>query len=302
METVARGLGFPEGPIAMQDGSVLLVEIRNQCLTRVAPDGTKSVVAHLGGGPNGAAIGPDGAVYIANNGGFVWHDYAGGEMAPHGVPADYAGGSIQRCDPKTGSVSTLYVECDGRKLSGPNDLVFDRHGGFYFTDFGKGTDEWESRGQLYYALPDGSRIVHVRGPLNRPNGVGLSPDEKVVYVAESFTARLWAFDIIAPGVVAPPRDHMTPGRHVWNAPGYQVLDSLAVEEGGNICIATVVNGGINVVSPTGSAHHVAVPAFMVTNICFGGPERRTAWITAGGSGELFKVEWPRPGLRLNFGD
>jgi len=71
---IASGLRFPEGPIAMDDGSIILVEIERGTLSRVSPDGEISVIADLGGGPNGAAIGPDGAVYVCNNGGFAWHD------------------------------------------------------------------------------------------------------------------------------------------------------------------------------------------------------------------------------------
>jgi gluconolactonase len=67
---LATGLLFPEGPVALDDGSVLLVEIARGTLSRVTTDGRVQVVADLGGGPNGAAIGPDGAVYICNNGGF----------------------------------------------------------------------------------------------------------------------------------------------------------------------------------------------------------------------------------------
>src|SRR5262245_7737303 len=97
VEVVTEGLQFPEGPIAMADGSVVLVEIKRQTLTRVRPDGSTEVIAELGGGPNGAAVGPDGAVYVTNNGGFEWAE-AGGLTTPHGTPADYRTGSIQRVD------------------------------------------------------------------------------------------------------------------------------------------------------------------------------------------------------------
>jgi gluconolactonase len=300
IERIAGNLGFPEGPVAMDDGSVLFVEIRNQCLSRIDRNGVKSIVAELGGGPNGAAIGPDGAVYVANNGGFTWTPLESGELLPHGIPDDYVGGSIQRVDLNTGKSVTLYTECEGVKLKGPNDLVFDQYGGFYFTDFGKATDEWRHFGDLYYARADGSLIAKVRAQLWQPNGVGLSPDGKTVYVAEAYTSRLWGFDIIGPGVLVPPPADMTPGRHIWSAPGYRLLDSLAVEAGGNVCIATVVDGGVSVVSPAGDYEHVPVPAFLITNICFGGEDMRTTWITAGLPGQLFKARWPREGLRLNY--
>ena len=79
---IASGLQFPEGPIAMPDGSLILVEIKRGTLTRVAADGAVSVVAELGGGPNGLAIGPDGAAYVCNNGGFQWTELPGGLLLP----------------------------------------------------------------------------------------------------------------------------------------------------------------------------------------------------------------------------
>ena len=75
MQAVTDGLRFPEGPVAMADGSVLLVEMRRGTLTRVTPDGRRETIAHLGGGPNGAAIGPDGACYVCNNGdAWAWQE------------------------------------------------------------------------------------------------------------------------------------------------------------------------------------------------------------------------------------
>ena len=134
---IARGLQFPEGPVALDDGSVLLVEIARGTLSRVTPDGRISVVADLGGGPNGAAIGPDGAVYVCNNGGFKWHTEADGTQRPVSQADDYSGGRIERISLTTGRAERLYESVEGLGLRGPNDLVFDAHGGFYFTDLGK---------------------------------------------------------------------------------------------------------------------------------------------------------------------
>ena len=77
LREITSGLRFPEGPIAMPDGSILLVEIAAGCLTRVAADGTKSLVAETGGGPNGLAIGPDGRCYVCNNGGMPFFEKDG---------------------------------------------------------------------------------------------------------------------------------------------------------------------------------------------------------------------------------
>jgi gluconolactonase len=299
IELVAEGLTFPEGPIAMADGSVILTEIEGGTLTRVAPDGSKTTVAHCGGGPNGAAIGPDGAIWITNNGGsFVWMKQ-NGLTIPGATPPSHVGGSIQRVDMATGAVETIYEACEGRRLIGPNDLVFDKQGGFWFTDHGCGTQEGRKFGALYYARIDGRHIVRARDHLISPNGVGLSPDEKTIYAADTQLGRLWAFAASAPGVLAPP-EGFAPGRVVANLPGFQLLDSLAVEAGGKVCVATIINGGITVFDPGGVTEHFAFPDLVTTNICFGGADMRDAWVTCSSTGKLYKCRWPRPGLRLNF--
>ena len=107
IELVAEGFRFPEGPIAMADGSVILTEIAEGRLTRVHPDGRKETLVETGGGPNGAAIGPDGAIYITNNGGsFQWIEQEG-MLIPGPTPATHTGGSIQRYDLETGELTTL---------------------------------------------------------------------------------------------------------------------------------------------------------------------------------------------------
>jgi len=299
IELITEGLEFPEGPIAMADGSVILTEIKGRRLTRVSPDGRKETLVETGGGPNGAAIGPDGAIWITNNGGsFEWLDNMGLTI-PGPTPASHAGGSIQRFDLATGKLDTVYEACEGRRLVGPNDLVFDRQGGLWFTDHGCGTQEGRKFGGIYYAKTDGSHISRQRDHLISPNGIGLSPDEAVVYAADTQIGRLWAFDVAGPGELAP-GPGFAPGRVICNLPGYQLLDSLAVEAGGKVCVATIINGGITAFDPDGSTEHFPVPDLVCTNICFGGADMRDAWITASSTGKLYKARWPRPGLKLNF--
>lgn len=299
IELVAEGFEFPEGPIAMDDGSVILTEIKAQRLTRVHPDGRKETVVETGGGPNGAAIGPDGAIWITNNGGsFEWLDN-GGLTIPGPTPPSHTGGMIQRFDLKSGKLTTVYDSCDGKRLVGPNDLVFDKSGGLWFTDHGCSTPDGRKNGAIHYAKTDGSHISQQRGHMISPNGIGLSPDEKVVYAADTQLGRLWAFDVVEPGVLAP-NAGFAPGRVVCNLPGFQLLDSLAVEASGKVCVATIINGGITAFDPDGSVEHFAFPDILCTNICFGGPDMRTAWVTASSTGRLYRCTWPRPGLRLNF--
>lgn len=303
---VTDGLIFPEGPIALADGSVLVVEIKGARLIRVQPDGTKQVVAELGGGPNGAAIGPDGACYVANNGGFHWlsEDIFGvtGYMRPHGRAADYTGGSIQRVDLTTGEVTTLYTHCDGMPINGPNDIVFDANGDMWFTDHGKTYGRQMDLGVVYHAAADGSYIRQAIFPMITPNGCGLSPDGKTFYASETETGRLWRWPITGRGEVAKrPWPSPNGGELLGQATGYQRFDSFALEENGNICIGTLVTGGITVFSPEGEKlEYWEGPEPYCTNICFGGPDMRTAYITVSGHGLLIAADWPRPGLKLAY--
>ena len=265
------------------------------------PDGTKTEIGKAGGGPNGVATGPDGALYVCNNGGAVYETTP--SFLSTGPAPDYKNGSIQRIDPKTGETRTLYTECNGHKLSAPNDIVFDRQGGFYFTDLGKRYAHHRDNGGLYYALPDGSKIVELVYPLLTPNGVGLSPDEKTVYVADTESSRLFALDIVEPGESS--RTSTSRRRSaavcVCGLPGFQRFDSLAVEASGNICVATLVTGHITVISPSGQVvRQVKMPDVYPTNICFGGPDLRTAYITLSASGQLAAMQWPEPGLQTQL--
>lgn len=299
IDLVAEGLEFPEGPIAMADGSVVLTEIKGQRISRVRPDGTKEVLVEVPGGPNGAAIGPDGAVWITNNGGsFAWLDNQGLTI-PGPTPPSHTGGSIDRFDLTTGKLTTVYDSCEGKRLVGPNDLVFDRQGGFWFTDHGCSTPDGRKNGGVYYARTNGSQISRQRDHLISPNGIGLSPDEKTVYVADTQLGRLWAFEVAEPGVLAP-GPGFAPGQVVCNLQGYQLLDSLAVEAGGKVCVATIINGGITAFDPDGTVEHHAFPDLVCTNICFGGADMMDAWVTASSTGKLYKARWPRPGLKLNY--
>jgi gluconolactonase len=294
-QVLAEGLGFPEGPIVMPDGSVVLVEIKRQTLSRVW-NGKTEVVAQLGGGPNGAALGPDGAVYVCNNGGFEWSEL-GGMTIPGHAAHDYTTGRIERVELATGKFERLYDKVNGFKLSGPNDLVFDRQGGFYFTDLGKSYPRTRDQSGLYYAKPDGSSVTELSYGGIGYNGVGLSPDEKTVYAAETLTGRLFAWEITAPGQVAQVGLFPAP---VYVSTTPVLFDSLAVQANGDVCVASILAGGITTIRPHEGATHTPFPDLLVTNICFGGKDMRDAYITLSGTGKLVKARWPQPGLKLNF--
>jgi gluconolactonase len=266
----------------------------------VAPDGTKTKVADIVGLPNGLAPGPDGHLYLCNNGGAFTPLEMGGLLYPGEFdPAKYVGGRIQKVDIATGEVTDLYTHCGDVALRAPNDLVFDAHGGFWFTDHGIRHHRTADRTGIYYAKADGSHIEEVVFPVDSPNGIGLSPAGDRVYWAETHTGRVYQREVTAPGKVAP----ISPEVPVMlcGLPGYQLFDSLAVDAAGNICVATLVNGGVTVISPAGEViDFVATDDRITTNICFGGPDWGTAYVTVSSTGQLLRMKWPYGGLRLNY--
>jgi gluconolactonase len=305
LRVIAEGLRLPEGPIVMADGTVLVVEVEGRCLSRCYPDGSVETVAELGGGPNGAAIGPDGACYIANNGGFVWAKGEAGITLPTQDLGDYTGGSIQRVDLATGKVATLYDSVDGRRLSSPNDLVFDDGGGFWFTDWGKPRARTTDRGGLYYAKADGSMIREAVFPLVTPNGIALSADGRTLYVGESSRGRLLVGEVKAPGEIGGEGGVAVMGMpplKLLAAPGGNTgFDGMKLEADGSICLATSEKGGITRVSADGKTiEHTPLDDFITTNLAFGGADMKTCYVTLGASGRLVAMDWPRPGQKVRF--
>lgn len=296
-EVIASGLEFPEGPVVMPDGSIILVEIKRGTITRVDPDnGSVDVVARPGGGPNGAAIGPDGALYVCNNGGFEWGENRGLTI-PGLVADDYSSGRIERIDLETGAVEVVYADVDGVPLKGPNDLMFDSTGGFWFTDHGKMRARTRDRGGLYYGKADGSSVREISFPLDGPNGVGLSPEEDRVYVAETHQGSILYWELDGPGELA----GSPHGRFLARPAGRKLFDSLAMDAEGNVSVATIQTGGISTFTPDGEElDFFAVEDPLCTNICFGGADMKTAFITLSGTGKLIRSDWPRPGLVLPY--
>ena len=279
MHCIAEGLAFPEGPVVMADGSVILVELMGGRVTRCW-DGRRETVCETGGGPNGAAIGPDGALWLCNNGG-IYQTGPGSE------------GRIERIDLSTGRLERVCDSCDGIALGAPNDLVFDADGRLWFTDFGTIGRTGKDYGGLYTCLPDGSAIAAIKRGTLSYNGIGLSPDGMHLYVADTFQARLYRYDA---------RVAAQEPQYVGTAMGDVAFDSLAVTAAGNICVATLLKGGITTFSPSGETTTFAIHEDVsVTNIAFGGQDMCDAYITLSNTGRLVRIRWREAGLKLAFG-
>ena len=153
---------------------------------------------------------------------------------------------------------------------------------------------------IFYAKTDGSHLAEVVWPSENPNGIGLSPDGKTLYVAETYTCRLMAFAVTAPGQVDLTVGLGGAGIPLYRPAGYKFFDSLAVEACGNIAVATIGESGISVVSPDGAlVEFVATDDPFTTNIAWSGEDMMTAYVTLSGTGRLVKRQWPRAGLGLN---
>jgi gluconolactonase len=309
IRVLAEDLWFPEGPVMLPDGRVAVVEVGAGTIVALGPNpGDKDLIATPGGGPNGLAWGPDGALYLCNNGGSKWVRH-GNRLEPHGVADDYETGRIERIDPITGEVTRLYDSIDGtNRLNAPNDIVFappgsSSEGGFWFTDYGKGHGRTRDFGGVYWAAVDGSSIIEAAFPIaGGPNGIGLSPDGSRLYVAETLTARLWTWEVEGPGVLAKdPWPDPHGGTLLSQVPGRREFDSLAVTAAGNIVVGTLFAPGLTTIDPSGVI--VGTVEFddpMPTNVCFGGPDRRTAYVTLSLTGRVVEVAWDEPGLDLPY--
>ena len=204
---ITTGLKFPEGPAFDKNGLLHIVELAGHRVTQIAADGRATVLAETEGSPNGLAFGPDGHMYVCNG---------GNRWAPEACTDNVAGpgdrpGLIQRLTPD-GQFSTLIHEIDGEPINSPNDLAFDDHGGFYFTD-----PVWPSEG---FNIAPGNAVCYsdIRGNARRiirdfgldddigyPNGLGVSDDGKTLIVCDSKSGWLLAYDILNPGEVGPQR-------------------------------------------------------------------------------------------------
>ncbi|MFF0771377.1 SMP-30/gluconolactonase/LRE family protein [Nonomuraea wenchangensis] len=252
---VADGLGFPEGPTHLGDGAVAVVEMQGQRLTRVDEDGTTTVLGKLGGGPNGSALGHDGALYVANNGGLSATRSGGYWHAPE--PFD---GCVQRV--AGGQVSVVAAGLPGPPPHRPNDLCFGPDGRLYVTD----SHNWEDLrnlrpGRIAAVAADGA-VTQVAEVPAMPNGIAFGPDGRL-YVAQSLTRSILVFD-------------WTPGASLGDPKVFAKLptgspDGMCFDSGGDLYVCASVGHCVHVYDAGGTLKQtIDVPAgAQPTNCCIG---------------------------------
>ena len=238
---------------------------------------------------------------MCNSGGWDYYEIGDFTIPRTELPAHHSGGRIERVDLATGDVKVLYTECDGNRADRPERPRVRRarrHVVHRPRPYAKGA--CSTSGAVYYAQPDGSSIREVVFPSESPNGIGLSPDGTRLYVAETHTGRVYAWTRDRRRARSSAARPARTARCCAVCPACSCSTRSAMDSDGNVVVATLVTGALTVISPGGEVlDQVLLGDPMVTNVCFGGDDLRTAYATLSATGRLVSFEWPRPGLRLN---
>jgi len=308
MKTWASGLKFPEGPLLMADGSVMLSEVLGNRVVQIWPDGTMKTIAEPLGMPNGLAFGPDGYLYCANMGGLLKPEILGPISDTDARKLAYRGGSIQRIDISTGEVKDVVTHSDGLPLPAPDDLVFDADGNFYFTDIGVSDTKNRKDDQtgIYFVSADLTVVKRIVKSLVPSNGIGISPGGKKLYWTEYHTGRLFMRKIESPGVLAEPTTAFDDCIFSHPLP-ITYFDSLTVGATGEIAVAThngTPDGRNGVITFTPEGDEVDFIAFddsYTSHIIFTFSGEAKAFVTLSTTGCLVEVPWSFHGLAPQFG-
>lgn len=268
-EIIASDLEFPEGPVWL-DGELVFTEIEGGNVSRWSPAGGVERFAATGGGPNGAALGPDGFLYVTQNGGMTGE----GRVTP----------GVLRVDPAAGGVELVVTEIAGRTLDGPNDLAFGADGRLYVTDPRGAADPRRNSnpGRLFavdLVTGEGELVIEL-GPVF-PNGIAFDADRTLMWT-ESFTRRVMRLVGGQPEVVVE-----LPERH---AP-----DGLCVGADGTLYVATTYAHCVSVVRDGEIVDRLMCGDGMVTNCCFGGTD---LYVTDSRRGTLWRFALGVAGLSL----
>lgn len=262
---------FLEGPVFDADGNVFVCDIPNGRIFRIDPQGAWELVVQYDGEPNGMKFASDHELVIA--------DYRNGLMA---------------LDVQRATVREYLGRRNTERFKGVNDLVFDARGNLYFTDQGQ-TGLHDPSGRVYRLGRDG-RLDLLLGNVPSPNGVALSPDHSILYVAVTRGNCVWRVPLLEDGGVSKVGQFFT--SHGPSGP-----DGLAVDVAGRLIVANPGLGVAWLLDTMAQPVEVlrSTVGTSVTNVAFGGSERRIAYFTESVSGSILYAEMSRAGVTLAMG-
>jgi gluconolactonase len=266
VQLIAQKLRGTEGPIATPDGALLFTEQQASVITKVDANGNRSTYLEKTDGANGLTFDSKGRLI-------------GTRPETHAIAVFLPAPAV------------LADAAEGQPLMRPNDLVADKKGGIYFTDPGPNPAPGQPlprKPAVYYIRPDGS-VMKIADDITRPNGVILSPDERVLYVADTLGPAVIAFDVQPDGAVRNRREFVKLEGVTKTETGVRSgADGLAVDEAGRLYVATQI--GVQVFSPQ-AMHLGTIPIGVAggpQNIAFAGPDKKTLYIV--GRGAMWKLE------------
>ncbi len=268
---IKEGFQGTEGPIALPDGSVAFTEAQINRITRIAPDNSTSAYLENSGGANGLAFNAAGeliAVVTTKPGIAV--------LAP------------------AGKQRVLVDKYEGTPLNRPNDLVVDKSGGVYFTDPGPRPERGKpvSPTAVYY-LPAKGALQRLATDVERPNGIQLSPDEKTLYVANTFGDHILAYDINKDGSVGKRRNFARLAGVTQTETGITSgADGLAVDAKGRLYVASTA--GVQVFDSKGTALGTIPLPKAPQNLAFAGEDKKTLYVV--GRGAAYRIAVLTPGF------
>lgn len=273
LQLVKDGFNGTEGPLALADGSLVFTETQGNRITRIAADGSTSTFLEESNGSNGLAVDGHGDIV-----------------------------AVQVLDPKVGVVypkehaKSYFSAYEGTAFGRPNDIVISHAGHIYFTDSGqvKSADPAvvvPPRPAVYHITPDGS-LQRIANDIERPNGIQLSPDEKILYVANTDGEFILAYDVAKDGSVSGRRNFAKLDGITRSEKGLSSgADGLAVDAKGRLYVAS--NTGIQVFSAAGESLGTIPLPKKPQNLAFAGPGKKTLYVV--GRGAVYKLAVLTPG-------
>ncbi|HMC09853.1 MAG TPA: SMP-30/gluconolactonase/LRE family protein [Pirellulaceae bacterium] len=294
--TVAAGICFLEGPAVDSAGNVFFSDIQGSRILKMDSAGIVTTFREDSGRTNGNTFDSQGRLISCE----------GSENGPGGRRR------IVRTDMKTGKIEVLTERYEGKRYNSPNDVVVDPTGRIWFTDplYAPDRSIMEHEHEAVYRIDTDGKVTRVitQPAIGRPNGLAVTPDGKTLYVIDSnyirpdVSRRIWAFDILPDGAVAKQRPVYDFGRGRGG-------DGMRLDSQGNLWVAAGIAAprtanesadvptGVYVISPEGKLlGRIPIGEDVITNLAFGGPDKKTLYVTAGKT--LFKISTAVAGYSL----